>query len=68
MKLLKNKTERFLHRIHPRDYILDGSTLIRCYDREIIDIPAGITVIDKVYIFLIFVLLIRLVVFLYPFY
>jgi hypothetical protein len=42
---IKKSAERFLGRVCRKDYILNGSVLIKCYDRKRIDIPTGVTVI-----------------------
>jgi uncharacterized protein YceK len=45
IELIKNNTKHLMPRICPQDYILDGSTLVRNYNCETADIPAGVTVI-----------------------
>jgi hypothetical protein len=47
IEFIQKSAERLLGKICLKDYILDGSTLRRCYEREIIDIPTGVTAIGK---------------------
>jgi hypothetical protein len=44
IEIIKNSAKRFLHKIARKDYIVDGSTLVKCHNLEI-DIPAGVTAI-----------------------
>jgi hypothetical protein len=44
-KLVQDNEERILRKLCIKDYLMDGSTLIKCYSPETITIPAGVTAV-----------------------